>query len=90
MSHRTCPNKNLGGTAETQKDFLDSLNTDPAKRRHVDKAKEPPVANQFALGYTYQDVLDADHEGRFIRGCCCVPKLTGLLQILSHASLYIF
>ena len=21
------------------------------------------IANEFALGYTYQDVLDADHEG---------------------------
>ena len=25
--------------------------------------KAAPVANAFALGYTYQDVLDADHEG---------------------------
>lgn len=24
-----------------------------------------PIANEFALGYTYQDVLDADHEGSF-------------------------
>lgn len=29
--------------------------------RHT--AKQPPIANNFALGYTYQDVLDADHEG---------------------------
>jgi dynein light intermediate chain 1 len=27
-------------------------------------SKQPPVANNFALGYTYHDVLDADHEGR--------------------------
>ena len=25
--------------------------------------KRPPIANEFALGYTYLDVLDADHEG---------------------------
>ena len=34
------------------------------------KGGAPPVANQFALGYTYLDVLDADHEGvlPFCRG----------------------
>ena len=26
--------------------------------------KKPTIANAFALGYTYLDVLDADHEGR--------------------------
>jgi hypothetical protein len=31
------------------------------QERHF--AKQPPIANNFALGYTYQDVLDADHEG---------------------------
>lgn len=28
--------------------------------------KAAPVANAFALGYTYQDVLDADHEGEYL------------------------
>ena len=33
-------------------------------RRPVDRAREkPPIANDFALGYTYQDVLDTDQEG---------------------------
>lgn len=30
---------------------------------HRKADKRPPVANAFALGYTYLDVLDADHEG---------------------------
>lgn len=30
---------------------------------HRKADKRPPVANSFALGYTYLDVLDADHEG---------------------------
>lgn len=31
--------------------------------------RKPPIANEFALGYTYQDVLDADQEGIFhLRG----------------------
>ncbi len=54
----------LGGTPETQKDFLDSIRTDPEKRRRPpDRGRKPPIANQFALGYTYQDVLDTDQEG---------------------------
>jgi dynein light intermediate chain 1 len=47
-----------------QREFLDSVSTDGVNnRRPLDRAKKPPIANQFALGYTYQDVLDADHEG---------------------------
>ncbi|EFE34253.1 uncharacterized protein ARB_06650 [Trichophyton benhamiae CBS 112371] len=44
---------------------LATLSTDhaesglPAERR---KQKAPPIANQFALGYTYQNVLDAEQE----------------------------
>lgn len=53
-----------GGTPEMQREFLDSVSTDGLNsRRPLDRAKKPPIANQFALGYTYQDVLDADHEG---------------------------
>ncbi|KAI9802577.1 MAG: hypothetical protein M1833_001650 [Piccolia ochrophora] len=55
----------LGGSPEIQKDFLDSLSSNsPDGRRHSDRQSKrpPPLANQFALGYTYQDVLDADHE----------------------------
>ncbi|GBF67032.1 cytoplasmic dynein 1 light intermediate chain [Trichophyton mentagrophytes] len=55
----------LGGTPESQREFLATLSTDhaesglPAERR---KQKAPPIANQFALGYTYQNVLDAEQE----------------------------
>lgn len=28
--------------------------------------KKPPIANAFALGYTYLDVLDTDQEGPYI------------------------
>ena len=56
----------LGGTPESQRDFLETLSTEssnprlPTDRR---RGKVTPIANQFALGYTYQDVLDADQEG---------------------------
>ncbi|KAI9832140.1 MAG: hypothetical protein M1819_004491 [Sarea resinae] len=65
-SGRRLPEKNilvLGGTPDTQKEFLESLSYDPS-RKTQDRysTKPPPIANQFALGYTYRDVLDADHE----------------------------
>ncbi len=44
---------------------------DSAARKLSDRfmtSRKAPVANQFALGYTYQDVLDADHEGM----CVCL------------------
>lgn len=58
----------LGGTPETQKNFLESLSTDPSSnRKPADRGRSPPIANQFALGYTYQDVLDSDHEDKLAR-----------------------
>ena len=54
----------LGGSADSQKEFLEALSTEDLRRtgeRHG--SKQPPIANSFALGYTYHDVLDADHEG---------------------------
>jgi hypothetical protein len=55
-----------GGTPETQRDFLESVSTDLTNnRKPPDRGRKPPIANQFALGYTYQDVLDTDHEGQF-------------------------
>ena len=56
----------LGGTPESQQEFLESLSTETASTRRQDRQKRPPVANQFALGYTYQDVLDADQEGALV------------------------
>ncbi|PGH05949.1 hypothetical protein AJ80_08261 [Polytolypa hystricis UAMH7299] len=67
-SGKRLPEKNLlilGGTPDSQREFLDTLSLDssdprmPSERR---KGRAPPIANQFALGYTYQDVLDADQE----------------------------
>ena len=58
----------LGGTPESRKEFLESLSadsTDPSLPSERRKGKVPPIANQFALGYTYQDVLDADQDGTF-------------------------
>jgi dynein light intermediate chain 1 len=52
----------IGGTPESQRDFLESLSS-PESRRNLDRSKIPPVANNFALGYTYYDVLDADQDG---------------------------
>ncbi|KAJ4359010.1 hypothetical protein N0V95_002546 [Ascochyta clinopodiicola] len=58
----------LGGTPETQREFLESVSTDgPNGRRQQDRGRKPPIANQFALGYTYQDVLDTDHEDTLAR-----------------------
>ncbi|KAI5796336.1 dynein light intermediate chain-domain-containing protein, partial [Peziza echinospora] len=47
----------LGGTPDSQKEFVESLNLGGKKGD-----KKPTIANAFALGYTYLDVLDADHE----------------------------
>jgi dynein light intermediate chain 1 len=53
---------NPGGTPEHQRDFLESLSNSESKR-NTDRLKIPPIANNFALGYTYYDVLDADQDG---------------------------
>jgi hypothetical protein len=40
------------------------MSTDDSRRTQDRQgSKQPPIANNFALGYTYHDVLDADHEG---------------------------
>lgn len=68
-SGKRLPEKNLlvlGGTPESQRDFLESLSS-PESRRNLDRSKIPPVANNFALGYTYYDVLDADQDDTLAR-----------------------
>lgn len=57
-----------GGTPESQREFLESLSGTEA-RRNSDRQKMPPVANNFALGYTYYDVLDADQDGAYSSYC---------------------
>ncbi|KAF3768880.1 hypothetical protein M406DRAFT_249207 [Cryphonectria parasitica EP155] len=64
-SGKRLPEKNLlvmGGTVESQRDFIQSLSSNEMRRNLDRQNKIPPVANQFALGYTYYDLLDADHE----------------------------
>ncbi len=53
----------IGGTPDTQKELLATLVSDAAKRPQDRNKRKPVIANEFALGYTYQDVLDADQEG---------------------------
>ncbi|KAI1504864.1 dynein light intermediate chain-domain-containing protein [Biscogniauxia marginata] len=65
-SGKRLPEKNLlvlGGSVDSQRDFLEALSSNDA-RRNLDRQKDklPPIANSFALGYTYYDVLDADQE----------------------------
>ena len=57
-----------GGTPDTQKEFLEILAFDAPKRPQDRHKRKPTVANEFALGYTYQDVLDADQEGEILWG----------------------
>ncbi|KAL2353048.1 dynein [Cryomyces antarcticus] len=72
-SGKRLPEKNLlilGGTPESQIEFLESLSHDPtSRRRPLDRSRDPmpPIANRFALGYTYQDVIDADQEDTLAR-----------------------
>ncbi|ODM20741.1 hypothetical protein SI65_03794 [Aspergillus cristatus] len=67
------PEKNLlilGGTPESQREFLETFSADtsePGLSNDKRKGRIPPIANQFALGYTYQDVLDADQEDTLAR-----------------------
>ena len=52
----------LGGAPSMQREFLETLASDSPRRTQDRQRKAPPIANSYALGYTYQDVLDADHE----------------------------
>lgn len=70
-SGKRLPEKNmllLGGTVDSQREFLESLSNNDL-RRSLDRnaSRLPPVANSFALGYTYYDVLDADQEDTLAR-----------------------
>ncbi|KAL8413238.1 hypothetical protein RB594_004749 [Gaeumannomyces avenae] len=66
-SGKRLPEKNLlvlGGTVDSQRDFLETLSNIESRRPFDRQGSRihPPVANHFALGYTYYDVLDADQE----------------------------
>lgn len=65
-SGKRLPEKNLlvlGGSVDSQRDFLEALSSNDG-RKGLDRNnhKTPPIANSFALGYTYYNVLDADQE----------------------------
>ncbi|KAL7621515.1 hypothetical protein AAE478_008839 [Parahypoxylon ruwenzoriense] len=64
-SGKRLPEKNLlvlGGSVESQRDFLEGLSSNERKSLDRNNHKIPPIANSFALGYTYYNVLDADQE----------------------------
>ena len=57
----------IGGAPDTQKEFLETLAADAPSRPQDRHKRKPVIANEIALGYTYQDVLDSDQEGEFTR-----------------------
>ncbi|RMZ80559.1 hypothetical protein DV737_g2935, partial [Chaetothyriales sp. CBS 132003] len=60
----------LGATPEQQREFLEQVNADSARRpRYNDRRnhKKAPISNKYTVGYTYQDVLDADQEDTLAR-----------------------
>ncbi|OTA62761.1 putative motor protein [Hypoxylon sp. EC38] len=64
-SGKRLPEKNLlvlGGSVESQRDFLEALSSNDRRNLDRNNQKTPPIANSFALGYTYYNVLDADQE----------------------------
>ncbi|KGQ08515.1 Cytoplasmic dynein 1 light intermediate chain 2 [Beauveria bassiana D1-5] len=68
-SGKRLPEKNLlilGGSTDAQREFLESLSADE-EGRNSERQKTPPIANNFALGYTYYDVLDTDQDDTLAR-----------------------
>ncbi|KAI3326883.1 dynein light intermediate chain-domain-containing protein [Xylariaceae sp. AK1471] len=64
-SGKRLPEKNmlvLGGSVDSQREFLEALSNNGQRRNMDRQINLPPIANSFALGYTYYDVLDADQE----------------------------
>ena len=55
----------LGGTPDQQREFLQTLNPEQLRPRFGNDRRRQtkvPISNKYGLGYTYQDVLDADQE----------------------------
>ena len=60
----------LGGSPDQQREFLETLNPERIRPRYGNdrrREKKAPISNKYALGYTYQDVLDADQEDTLAR-----------------------
>jgi len=95
-SGRRLPEKNiilLGGTVDSQREFFDAVSSATDPRRALDRnagpSRVPPVANSFALGYSYYDVLDADQEDTLARISLYTltnpsPAFASLLRPLLH------
>ncbi|KAI4860653.1 putative motor protein [Hypoxylon rubiginosum] len=90
-SGKRLPEKNLlvlGGSVDSQREFLEGLSRTEG-RKNLDRSdqKIPPIANSFALGYTYYNVLDADQEDILARISLYLltspaPTFTSLIQPL--------
>ncbi|KAI1806880.1 dynein light intermediate chain-domain-containing protein [Daldinia bambusicola] len=90
-SGKRLPEKNLlvlGGSVDSQRDFLEALSSNEG-RKGIDRnnQKTPPIANSYALGYTYYNVLDADQEDFLARISLYLlsspsPSFTSLIQPL--------
>lgn len=69
-------------------DALGGFTSDSRKQ-----SRRPPVANEFALGYTYLDVLDADQEGKVLSSIANVRELQTLTSkstdVLARLGLYL-
>ncbi|KAL2192476.1 dynein light intermediate chain-domain-containing protein [Corynascus similis CBS 632.67] len=69
-SGRRLPEKNiilLGGSVDSQREFFEALSSNDRRTLDRNASRVPPVANSFALGYTYYNVLDADQEDTLAR-----------------------
>ncbi|KAL5598942.1 hypothetical protein BROUX41_003739 [Berkeleyomyces rouxiae] len=84
------PEKNLlvlGGSPDSQREFLESLSSGEQRWNSDRQSDAPPIANNFALGYTYYDVLEGDQEDTLARISLHLlstpsPSFTSLLQPL--------
>ncbi|CAK7201649.1 hypothetical protein SEUCBS139899_004358 [Sporothrix eucalyptigena] len=90
-SGRKLPERNVlvfGGSVESQREFVESLGARRPANAASSDTNQPPIANHFALGYTYYDVFDADQEGDILARISLYllsnpsPSFSALLQPL--------
>lgn len=82
----------IGGSTESQREFLEALSSEDARKgQDRQSSKQPPIANSFALGYTYHDVLDADQEGTLgkVKFNLELVLILCALDILARLSVYL-
>jgi len=80
-----------GGSTDSQREFLEALSADDTRKTsdRQSSSKQPPIANNFALGYTYHDVLDTDHEGILSIDALRMSCMLIWIDILARLSLYL-